>query len=393
MAVFDPAGGGWSDDPWPRYRALLEEAPVHRTPRGVWVLARHADCLSLLRDRGASVEGERSPDPRRGDEGRSRAFLFRDPPDHTRLRSLVASAFTPKMVSRLRHRAEEIATELLETALDRERFDAVAELAYPLPIGVICELLGVPAADHQRFCTWSRALARGIDPDYLLSDEEHRQRQEATVALAGYFADLLAERRRVPGPDLLSALLAARDRSGALAEDELLATCILLLVAGHETTVNLISGGLLALATHPAEEARLRREPETGERAVEEMARFVSPVQLTGRTLLDPMDFGGVRIRAGEAVVALLAAANRDPEVFEEPDAFRVGRADNRHLAFGFGVHHCLGAALARMETRVVVDQLLRRTHSLGLGSGPLCYRRNVVLRGLEALPLELAPA
>jgi cytochrome P450 len=410
--IYDPTDPRWTSDPFPLYRVLREESPIHRSPLGFWVLARHADCLAVLRDRRASSDDantdqallstsvfDRDPHASPIDdflaaaERDNRPFLFRDPPDHTRLRGLVSKAFTPRMVEGLRARTQEIVDELLAYALEAGSVDIVADLAYPLPVRVICDMLGVPAEDEPRFAGWSAALARGLDPEWLLTAAARQARDDAILAFAEYFFALLSERRAHPGPDLLSQLALAEDAGDTLSEGEMLSTAILLLVAGHETTVNLIGGGVLALLEHPGEMARLRADPALVRTGVEEMLRFVSPVQLTGRSLTAPMTVHGVDMPQGALVMILLGSANRDPAVFEDPERLDLGRADNRHLGFGFGVHHCLGAPLARLEAQVAIGELVRRTRSIDRGFHEVHYRENVVLRGLTELPLELKAA
>jgi cytochrome P450 len=413
VAVYDPADPRAASDPWPLYEQLRREAPVHRSPRGFWVLARHDHCLAVLRDRRASADAG-NIDPARAPEGfaagrgrpgaaaevavaraerDNRPFLFRDPPDHTRLRGLVSQAFTPRTVEDLRPRTEAVVAELLDTALERGEVDVVADLAYPLPVRIIGDMLGVPAADQDRFHGWSAALARGLDPDFLLTEEVHRARLDAVAAFADYFFALLAERRAHPRDDLLSRLATVEDRGDVLTEGELLSTAILLLVAGHETTVNLIGGGVLALLEHPAELQRLRADPGLARPAVEELLRYVSPVQLTGRSLTGDLEVGGAVLRRGEFVLVLIGSANRDPAAFDRPERLDLTRPDNRHLGFGFGLHHCLGAPLARLEAQVAIPELLRRARTIELATGHVRYRENVVLRGLAELPVRLAAA
>ncbi|HLH28025.1 MAG TPA: cytochrome P450 [Acidimicrobiales bacterium] len=404
--VFDPFDPKWASDPFPLYADLRARAPVHRNELGFWVVARHADCLTVLRDRRSSsdslnVAAERMPEGfRRLPEGvdpmaeamlEMRPFLFRDPPDHTRLRGLVSKAFTPRVVESLRDRTQAIVDELLDAALEAGEVDLVDAFAYPLPVRVICEMLGVPVADQDRFRDWSHALARGLDPDFLLTDEVVAARETAVVQFAQYFFELLAERRRNPGDDLLSGLARAEDEGNMLSEGELLATCILLLVAGHETTVNLISGGTLALLEHPDQLEQLRADPSTARPGVEELLRYVSPVQLTGRAMLEDLELDEVTFEAGDFVMLLLASANHDPEAFEDPERLDLGRSPNNHLGFGFGIHHCLGAPLARMEAQVALTTLVRRAPRLALAAGAPTYKQNVVLRGLEVLPVRMA--
>jgi unspecific monooxygenase len=319
-----------------------------------------------------------------------RPFLFRDPPDHTRLRGLVAKAFTPKVVESLRDRTQQVVDELLDSALEEDRVDLLEAFAYPLPVRVICDLLGVPVEDQDRFKGWSNALARGLDPDFLLTAEVIEERSAAVLQFSQYFFDLLADRRRAPGADLLSRLVTVEDGGTVLSEAELLSTCILLLVAGHETTVNLISGGTLALLRHPDQLERFRTDPGVTRGAVEEMLRYVSPVQLTGRALTEPCEFGGVEFAAGDFAMLLLASGNHDPEQFDDPERFDITRAPNNHLGFGFGIHHCLGAPLARMETQVALTSLVRRAPALALAVDDVAYKSNVVLRGMESLPVAL---
>jgi cytochrome P450 len=403
--VFDPFDPAWSSDPFPLYADLRERAPIHRNDLGFWVVARHADCLAVLRDRRASSdslnvavermpEGFRTPvaedDPVAQAMLEMRPFLFRDPPDHTRLRGLVAKAFTPKVVESLRDRTQQVVDELLDAAVEEDRVDLLEAFAYPLPVRVICDLLGVPLEDQDRFKGWSNALARGLDPDFLLTAEVIEERSAAILQFSQYFFDLLAARRRSPGEDLLSRLVTVEDGGTVLSEAELLSTCILLLVAGHETTVNLISGGTLALLRHPDQLERFRSDPEVTRGAVEEMLRYVSPVQLTGRALTEPCEFGGVEFAAGDFAMLLLASANHDPEQFDDPERFDVTRTPNNHLGFGFGIHHCLGAPLARMETQVALTSLVRRAPGLALAADDVAYKSNVVLRGMESLPVAL---
>jgi cytochrome P450 len=403
--VFDPFDPTWASDPFPLYADLRERAPIHRNDLGFWVLARHDDCLAVLRDRRASSdslnididrmpEGFRTPiaedDPMAMAMLEMRPFLFRDPPDHTRLRGLVSKAFTPKVVESLRDRTQQVVDELLDAAIESDRVDLLEEFAYPLPVRIICDMLGVPVEDQDRFKVWSGALARGLDPDFLLTEEIITARGEAVAQFAQYFFELLGERRRAPGDDLLTRLVQAEDGDTVLSEAELLSTCILVLVAGHETTVNLISGGALALLHNPDQFERFRTDAGVIRSGVEEMLRFVSPVQLTGRALTEDCEFGGVEFAKGDFAMLLLASANHDPAQFEEPERFDVTRAPNNHLGFGFGIHHCLGAPLARMEAQVALGSLVRRAPRLALTVDDVVYKHNIVLRGMESLPVSM---
>jgi cytochrome P450 len=405
--VWDPFDPAWMTDPYPVYARLRERSPIHRSPLGFWVFTRHADCLSILRDRSASSDtrgrdnppaGGLAPDPA-GQPTLDDAldelipFIFRDPPDHTRLRGLVQKAFTPRVIQALRPRIEQICAELLDAALARSQTDLVADYAYPLPVRVITEILGVPPEDRTEFQRWSDALAHGLDPEFLLSPEAVRQRTAGMLSFVQYFADLISYRRANPGDDLISRLIQAEEHGEVLTQTELIATCLLLLVAGHETTVSLISGGALTLAQHPDQLARFRDDPAVAATGVEEMLRFVSPVQLTTRIATRAMRFGDFVVDEGDACMLLIGSANRDPDVFAEPDTVDVGRADNPHLGFGLGIHHCLGAPLARLEARIALRALAGRARRWECTTDQLAYKDNIALRGLASLPVVLTPA
>ena len=404
--VWDPFDPAWVEDPYPVYAELRRANPVHRSPLGFWVFTRHADCLALLRDRRSSSDARNVragslgefgvvdlPEPGGADGvlAELAPFLFRDPPDHTRLRGLVQKAFTPRVVERLRPRIEQLCDDLLDDALERGRIDLVADVASPLPVQVIVEMLGVPAEDHEQFRVWSDALARGLDPDFLLPPEAVQRRLGAIMSFAAYFGALIEQRRARPRDDLVSRLIEAEEQGDVLTPGELLSTCILLLVAGHETTVNLISGGALALLEHPDQLARLRSDPAVVRSGIEEMLRYDPPVQLTGRVALEDMEVGGAHVAAGDFSMLLLGSANRDPAAFADPDTFDVARTDNNHLGFGFGIHHCLGAPLARLEAQIVLPALFRRCRRVERADDHLTYKENVVLRGLASLPVAVA--
>lgn len=407
MVHYDPRDPRWVSDPGPVFDDLREQNPVHFAPGGYWVVTRHADCLAVLRSPLASSDATNTDDDRLPKGSRSaaqreelrriresgqnnRAFLFRDPPDHTRLRGLVQRAFTPRRVAELAPFITQRTREVLARHLNGPSFDAVRELAWSIPVAVICEMLAIPADDHERFEEHSAMLARGLDPEFLLSDEEIRLRDEAITFFALYFYELFQQRRANPGDDLLSALVAARDGSDRLSEEELLTTAILLLVAGHETTMNLISGSLLHLARDARLQEELRAHPERDRSATDEFLRLVSPVQLTGRSLLGDLTVGDQILEKGSFVFVLLGAANRDPAVFADPTRLNIVRDPNPHLGFGFGLHHCLGAPLARLESSIVIREVLNATSSVTLDAEQVRYRPNIILRGLESLPLTL---
>jgi cytochrome P450 len=390
------------EDPYPWFRRLRELEPVHRTPLGTYMLSRHADVSAAVRDPALSNDDRNSElyeafmaaspvaEGSFSDVTRQATMLFLDPPDHTRLRGLVSKAFTPRVIGRLRGRIEQVVDELLAAVAARDggRMDVVADLAYPLPVVIICELLGVPHADHARFQSWSRDLVHSIDPDPLITPEQWAAIDSAGNALVEYFLALIEERRRSPGDDLLSGLIAAEEAGDRLSEPELIATLMLLLIAGHETTVNLIGNGTLALLRHPDQFDRLRTDPSLDHNAVEELLRYDSPVTFTQRITMAEYPVGDETLAPRQQLIPILAAANRDPEVFPDPDRLDLGRPEaNRHLAFGGGHHFCLGAALARLEGEVAIPSLVRRFPTLELAGNPV-RRDTFTLRGLELLPV-----
>lgn len=392
---FDPFSPEVLADPYPVYHRLRAKDPVHRSPLGFWILTRYDDVVMALRDPRFGRKGfepllEAVYGSGAGQPGLVTSMLFRDPPDHTRLRALVNKAFTPRVVEGMRPHIQEIVDRLLDEVRDRESMDVIADLAYPLPVIVICEMLGVPTTDRETFRQWSLDIARSLDAIGLPTDPDIIARGNAARrALASYFRDgLLPERRKHPRADLLSALIAAEEAGDKLSEAELLATCTLLFVAGHETTVNLIGNGLLALLRHPDQLKRLRENPSLIESAVEELLRYDGPVQRTGRIPSTDVEIDGTAIARGEMVVAVIGAANRDPAHFPDPDRLDLTRPDNRHIAFGWGIHFCLGAPLARVEGQIAIDTLLRRQPRLTLATSAPEWRESSVLRGLKALPV-----
>jgi cytochrome P450 len=359
------------------------------------VLTRYPDVMAMLRDPRLIKEpiaafvaarfGMAVPPP-----GLGLSMLDRDPPDHTRLRGLVSKAFTPKALESLRPHIQKIVDDLLTDAAGKGQMDLIEEFAYPLPVRVICEMLGVPVKDHERFKAWGLDIARGLDAIMLPPDSEVGQRSiSGRRALAAYFRELIAERRAAPRDDMLSALITAEEAGDKLNEEELLATCILLLVAGHETTVNLIGNGTLALLRHPEQLQKLRENPGLIVTAVEELLRFDGPVQRTARIPSEDLTIGGRTIPKGEMVMPFLGAADRDPAQFPDPDRLDITRADNRHIAFGMGIHFCLGAPLARMEGQIAINTLLARLPKLALATDKPQFRQSLTLRGLQVLPVS----
>ena len=396
-----------TSDPSAHYRALRERAPVHRMELpglGVLhVLSRYADCKAVLASHefGKGDRAGRAPSMFLDDEesnalqeqleGRASSMLFLNPPDHTRIRGLVSRAFTPRRIEELRPRIDAMVADVLDPLAGGGEVDLLDVLGFPLPVAVIGALVGVPVEDHGWFRQRVRDGAASLE---LNADAEVLRR--AGVALdemIAYFDDLVEVRRGSPKDDLLSALIAAEDQGDRLAHEELIANVILMFAAGFETTTNLIGNGVVALCAHPQELARLRADRALLPSAVEEVLRYDSPVQVDGReALVDTTLPDGSPIAAGETAVTLLGAANRDPERFTDPDRFDVGRADNSPLSFAWGIHHCLGAGLARAEGVAVFGALLHRFGTIEVLDDPPRWRRSITLRGLEGLRVRLSP-
>jgi pimeloyl-[acyl-carrier protein] synthase len=386
-------------DPYPAYGRLRSQPGLPRLRLfGGYVAARYTAVDGMLRSPAFSTNREAVPlmaTFRRAarDTPEFLGFLDNnllmiDGPRHRRLRSLVSKAFTPRRVENLRPRVAAIANDLLDRAGGRGEMDVVRDLAQPLPAIVIADLLGIPSGDHSRFGAWSDDLVQTLDP--LSGHDGLEPPKRAMRALAAYFAPLLAERRNTPRDDLLSAMLSAEEAGQSLTTDELVALASLLLAAGHETTTNLIANTVLLLLRHPAERRRLQDDEGLLASALEECLRFEPPVQLTDRAVVEPTELGGVSLQRGDIVVALIAAANRDPDRFPEPDRFDIARTNNDHLSFGLGNHYCLGAALARLEAQETIGALLRRFPDFEGPTEPPSFKPSIVLRGPTALPLRL---
>ena len=393
-------------DPYSSYRILRDTAPVLRSSFGPIVLAGYDDCLAALRDprlgRGTALRAAGDApsgflgfdvDPSVRNAFFERAgnnMLFADPPDHTRLRRLVSRAFTPRRVDSLRGSVETMVDRYVDDLLAAGDADVMATLAFPLPVTVIGELVGVPVADRPGFQPLIRAAVAALDPS---SDGSAiHDAVDAMDRARSYFADLVAERRRHPSDDLLSGLIASRDAGDALSDDEVIATAVLLFSAGFETTTNLIGNGLLALLQHPDQLDRWRADPGLASAAVEELLRWDSPVQVNMRTALEPAEIAGEHLEPGDMVIVLQGSANRDPARFDHAETFDVARSDNAPLSFGWGIHHCLGAALARMEGEVVFNGLLRRCRRIEPRFDAPEWRPTLTLRGLAALPVTVTP-
>lgn len=392
--LFSPA---FLADPYPTYAMLREMSPVHRiaTPQGfdMWLLTRYEDVRRAVTDPRFSRNLRLAPPEATALTGDpespvNRNLLTLDPPDHTRVRSLVQSAFTGRRVRELTGRVETVLDGLLSTAPRDEPIDLIASVAYPLPITLICELLGVPVTDRDDFREWTSGLVStaGTDSLRLL-----RQSQEELLA---YFLDLVQRKRERPGEDLLSALVAVRDGEARLSESELVGMAFMLLVAGHETTVNLIATGTQLLLTHPAERAAVAADPTLLEPAIDEILRFDGPAGIAFMVAAEEVELPGGTVPRGAVTAALWHAANRDPERFADPDVFRVRRGERGHLGFGHGVHRCIGAPLARMETRIALREILRRfpRARVAVPPGQLRWRQAPFFRGLEELPVVLDP-
>jgi cytochrome P450 len=401
MTSFDPWDPAHLPDPHALYRRMRTEAPVWRgigpvTGRPIWFLTRYDDCVAALRDHrlGKDFAAHLDPDQVEAEqalearplEPLGRNMLFVDPPDHTRLRRLVAKEFTPRAIAGLEERVTKLASSLLDDLAGRDRIDLIADFAHPLPVTVISEMLGIPIEDRERFRRWVDIVLRGP----IGSD----QQTLAGMEFIAYLNEAIESRRRAPRDDLLTALIHAEEEGDRLDHTELLAMVFLLLVAGHETTVNLIGNGTLALLRNRAEMARLRSTPSLMPAAVEELLRYEGPVGVaTNRWAFDDVEYGGVTIPRGELVIPVLLAANRDPDVFPEPDRLDLGRDPNRHIAFGSGIHLCLGAPLARLEGAIAFSALLDRYAEIepAVPLGDLEWNEDFFLRGVRSLPLEVA--
>jgi cytochrome P450 PksS len=398
------AASEFKADPFPIYRRLREESPVHRVklPNGqsAWLVTRYDDVVRVLTDDRFAKDAFRvlSKDQLEASPWLTklltpllmplaRHMLNRDPPDHTRLRALVQQAFSPRLVEGMRGRIQTLAEELLNRAKSRGRMDLIADYALPIPTTVIAEMLGVPIRDRHKFHRWSSALLlAGASRFGLL------WAMPSALRFMRYIRQLIKIRRADLRDDLISALITAKEASERLNDDELLSMILLLIVAGHETTVNLIASGMLALLQHPDQLERLRNDPALIRPAVEELLRFTAPVETaTERFATEDMEVAGVKIAHGDLVLAAIASANRDERQFQNPDALDIAREPNRHLAFGQGIHFCLGASLARLEGQLAINALLAGTHDLRLAVDPakLRWRSGLVLRGLTALPIS----
>jgi cytochrome P450 len=391
--TFDPFDPAVRRNPFPLFARARREHPVFRHA-GLPVVSifRHADVMAVLKDSATwsnsfdvpGVDRTKLPPP---------SMLGQDPPEHTRLRSLVNQAFTPRIVRRLQPRLHEIAGELLDRALEQGEVDLVQALTYPLPVIVIAEIIGVPLADRDRFKDWSDVAVENLGNALFVPPTPERLERLGSLLreMGAYFAALADERRRQPCDDLLTGLVQAEVDGSRLSHEEMLQMLVLLLVAGNETTTTLIGNAVLELLAHPAELARLRADRALLPGAIEEVLRYSSPVQMDPRRATRTLELAGQRIDEGQLAVCWIGSANHDEAVFSEPERFDIGRRDQRHVAFGFGPHYCLGANLARLEAEVAVGMLLARTSSIErLDDGPLPLHPSIVFRGVTRLPVRL---
>ncbi len=386
-ALWNPFTPAFTANPYPFYRALRESDPYHLSEAtGHFVVSRYEDVDEILRD-WRRFSNEPAPDGP-ADVGTDTSMLQRDPPDHTRLRGLVSRAFTPRRIAALEAHIRETAHALLDEVEGETEFDLMQNLAALLPTVVIAEMIGVPTEDREDFKAWSDAFIRGGGGPG--TPEEAEQRLAAGQMLREYFAAQVACRRQEPAEDLITRLITARDEEDQLTEQELISTLILLLLAGNETTTNLIGNGLKALLEHPEQLHTLREQPELLGNAIEELLRYDSPVQLDPRLTTEEVVLGGKAIGPGQPVILVIGGANRDPEQFPDPETLDITRADVGSISFGRGIHFCLGAPLARLEGRIAFECLLERFDEIEFGSRALEYRPNMFFRGLEHLDIAV---
>lgn len=397
LVGFDPTDPEFRKNPYPQYALLRETKPIFQSPLGFWLLTRYDECQRVLKDDRfgypEGAEAEAANVLAAGYSSQRNFFFFMNPPDHTRLRTIVREALSPKVVHKLRTYVEAAANRLLDEALEKEEFDLIASFAHSQPFGVICELLGVPEPDRSRVMVLAQDYLSGIGPSFSVSPAQAKTRDRALIELNEYFGALSQERRRKPAEDLLSHLVDANDHD-RMSADELLGTCVLLFVAGHSTTTNLIGNGALALMRHPDQLERFRTEPDLEGSAIEELLRYDVPTHQSFRVAREDVQLDDEHtVKKGQQVLVIRGAANRDPSVFPDPDRLDLGREDNRHLSFGTGRHICIGSALARMQGRVALRTLFDRAPGLELATDELEYHPSLLVRGLKTLPVVVSPA
>lgn len=407
--MFNPFEEGFFEDPREQFALLRDQNPVHLSPVGVWMVFRYQDCFDILRDPELSVDynrvvelnpdaaqerldqfsdalGEQAPQSPRD----RRSMLNIDPPDHTRIRRLLSKVFTPRRVEELRPMVQRLVDGILTKMESKDEAELISDLAFPLPFAVISEMLGMPEGDSEELRSWSHAVVKTLDP--IISDTEVREAFTAGAAMESHISEVIEWKRKNLSDDILSALITAEEDGDRLSLEELIDQVVLLFVAGHETTVNLIGNGTYRLLQHPDQLQLLRDNPDLIQSAVEELLRFDSPVQLSRRITLKTASFAGTEVPAGTFVMTCLGSANHDPEQFG-PNAHELDiRRENasRHLSFGSGVHHCLGAALARIEGQVAIGSLVQRFPKLAVADGSGNWNGRIVLHGLDTLNVTL---
>ena len=379
----NPFEEGFFDNPYRQYRRLREKAPVHQSPIGPWSLLGYEECARLIRDPSLSVED------RNATVG-PRDILNMDPPDHTRIRRLLSKAFTPRRIEELVDTTQSLVDTMLDGIEDRGRLDVIPDLAFPLPFAVISRMLGMPEDDSESVRDWSHTLVQVLEP--MLAPEELVKVMIASENLRGRVTEVIEEKRKKPADDLLSALIAVEEQGDRLSEEELLDQVMLLYIAGHETTVNLIGNGMLALLRNPEQLNKLVKTPQLIDNGIDELLRFDSPVQFTRRVALADIEIDGNSVAAGSMIFAMLGSANHDPEHFgPNADELDLARLEApHHLSFGGGIHHCLGAVLARMEGRIGIGSLVQRFPNMELTDEPAKWNQRLVLRGLDSLPVSI---
>lgn len=398
--VFDPLAADFIANPYPVYDRLRATTPIfwHEDSK-LWFFTTHEDVEYLLRDRrfGRSILHVMSREavglpPERDDlkpfyRLSNNSMFDKEPPEHTRLKSLVHKVFTPRRVERLRGRVQAITDALLDAVVAQGHMDLLADFATPLPVTVIAELLGVPEADRHQLRPWSQAIVAMYELGQTPAQEARAV--QAAIEFGDYLCHLARQRREQPTDDLITALALVEEQGDRLSEDELISTCVLLLNAGHEATVNVIGNGMLALLHHPAQFAALRANPALVTTAVEEMMRYDTPLQLFRRWVLEDVTYKGVELKQGSEIGLMFGAANRDPAAFNDPATFDIARQDNPHISFGGGVHYCLGAPLARLELQIAIRSLIERFPNLRINGPDPAYRPAYVIRGLNSFPVR----
>lgn len=394
---FNPYDSQFRANPYPIYDYLRSVEPIHQSFPGMWVLTRYADAKAVLRDPRFCVEKRQKNIQYKSHSLEQKNFeqlvqaidqwlIFLDPPDHTRLRGLISKAFSTANVKYLRSQIQKIADELIGKVRHQGFMDIIADYACPLPCNVIATILGIPIEDWSKLYHWSDRLSGILDP--LRSVEDYEQMNQAAWEFIDYLKSLIAQRQQNPQQDLLSTLINVKEQGNKLSEEEIISVCMLLFFTGEETTVYFISNGMLTLWRHPEQMQQLKAQPTLIYGALEEILRYESPVQFTSRVATEDVNIDGITIRSGEKILIALGAVNRDPAQFSDPDRFDMTRANNSHLAFADGIHHCLGASLTRLEAEIAINTLIQQLPDFKLSPDKLEWRNKVALRGLKSLPI-----